>query len=436
MKIAKYIGDLLYDYECVVIPGLGGFLTNEKPASIHPVTHHFRPPYKQVMFNSFLKTNDGLLLNYIAREEGVSYKEAKEQLDHFVLQCHEALKNGKRINFHRVGYLYLNKQEQISFEQDSSVNYDAEAFGLGAFVSPVVRRPKTEERIREMVGKESQSQPPVKEIRNPKKHQPAARKDKSAAMPKLRATKQKSPYRVQLAFLSLLIFAMLVGWGFMNKDKVGAYYNSYSSVIPLFYSNSNAYLINNVDRLPVSKFSSSKSGLWIVKFFENLNKKPSSAVAAQPVQKAEIQPKVVGKARNTLLSSNGASTKEIVQPVKEAASRVVDVKSAYPKADAVHPKPVYRKPAAAAKPLTKAVARPAVSGRHYYILAGSFKDRANALRLVHQLQSRGFRAVEAGITPSGLHRVAFGVYDRREFAEQKLLAIRQRENPSAWILEK
>jgi len=69
MKIARYIGDLLYDYECVVIPGLGGFLTNDKPASIQPNTHYFHPPFKQVMFNAYLKTNDGLLVNYIAREE-------------------------------------------------------------------------------------------------------------------------------------------------------------------------------------------------------------------------------------------------------------------------------------------------------------------------------------------------------------------------------
>ena len=274
MKIARYIGDLLYDYECVVIPGLGGFLTNEKPASIHPVTHHFRPPYKQILFNSFLKTNDGLLLNYIAREEGIGYKEAKEQLDHFVLLCHNALKEGKRINFHRVGFLYLNKNEQLSFEQDSSVNYNAEAFGLGAFVSPAIQRISAEERLRDLAGKEPAKSTAKKEPRKARKEsQDHPVKPVSPTHKTLRASHRKSPYRAQLAFLAFLILAMIVGWGFMNKETVGSYYNNYSSVIPLFYSNPNAYLINNVDRVPISKFSNSGTGLWIVNMFENLNNK-------------------------------------------------------------------------------------------------------------------------------------------------------------------
>lgn len=431
MKIAKYIGDLLYDYECVVIPGLGGFLTNEKPASIHPVTHHFRPPYKQVLFNSFLKTNDGLLLNYIAREEGVSYKEAKEQLDHFVLQCHDALKSGKRINFHRVGYLYLNEQDQLSFEQDSSVNYDAEAFGLGTFVSPVIRRQKAEERLREMVGKDKTATQAKKQPQQTKKHQVSVRKDKKAPASKLKATRQKSPYRAQLAFLGLLVLAMLTGWGFMNKEKVGAYYNSYSSVIPLFYSNTNAYLINNVDRLPVSKFSSTKSGLWIVNFFENLNKKSLPVVVNQPVKKLTVQPKTVEMGTHSAVVKPAPAKSKTIQPNLE---KPVEKRMS---AKAVVPKSIVTKPAPSkVRPVVRPSVRTETNGKQYFILAGSFRSKANAQHMVHQLQARGFRAVEAGMTPSGLYRVAFGVYDRREFAEKKLLAIRQRENPAAWILEK
>lgn len=431
MKIAKYIGDLLYDYECVVIPGLGGFLTNEKPASIHPVTHHFRPPYKQVLFNSFLKTNDGLLLNYIAREEGVSYKEAKEQLDHFVLQCHDALKSGKRINFHRVGYLYLNEQDQLSFEQDSSVNYDAEAFGLGTFVSPVIRRQKAEERLREMVGKDKTATQAKTQPQQTKKHQVSVRKDKKAPASKLKATRQKSPYRAQLAFLGLLVLAMLTGWGFMNKEKVGAYYNSYSSVIPLFYSNTNAYLINNVDRLPVSKFSSTKSGLWIVNFFENLNKKSLPVVVNQPVKKLTVQPKTVEMGTHSAVVKPAPAKSKTIQPNLE---KPVEKRMS---AKAVVPKPMVTKPAPSkVRPVVRPSVRTETNGKQYFILAGSFRSKANAQHMVHQLQARGFRAVEAGMTPSGLYRVAFGVYDRREFAEKKLLAIRQRENPAAWILEK
>ncbi len=74
--------------------------------------------------------------------------------------------------------------------------------------------------------------------------------------------------------------------------------------------------------------------------------------------------------------------------------------------------------------------------KHFYILAGSFRDKGNAIRLVNQLKAKGFHATEAGLTPDGLYRVAFADFERRDLAEKQLLAIRQRENPSAWILEK
>jgi len=108
MKIAKYIGDLIYDYECVVIPGLGGFISSEKSAVVNPLTNQFSPPSKDVHFNVHLKANDGLLVNYVARNEGVSFKEAKQRIDKFVHLCHNALKEGKRINFSKIGYIFLD----------------------------------------------------------------------------------------------------------------------------------------------------------------------------------------------------------------------------------------------------------------------------------------------------------------------------------------
>ncbi len=435
MKIARYIGDLLYDYECIVIPGLGGFLTNEKPASIHPVTHHFRPPYKQILFNSFLKTNDGLLLNYIAREEGISYKEAKEQLDHFVLLCHNALKEGKRINFHKVGFLYLNQNEQLSFEQDNSVNYNSDAFGLSTFVSPAIQRTSAEEKLRDLVKKEPAQSVPKKEPRKVRKEN-QGHPVKPASHPKtLQASRRKSPYRVQLAFLTLLILAMMVGWGFMNKETVSSYYNNYSSVIPLFYSNPNAYLINNVDRVPISKLSNSSTGLWIVNLFEKLNKKsPKENIGATKKSVSPNKP-VVKKTDNNLME-----VKPVIAETKTGKRREPEY------AQPVNKSPV--KPMVNKKVETSAASLPELSknnnpkivvrsAKQYYIIAGAFKRSQNARKLIIRLKAKGFNnATEAGLTTDGLHRVAFAVFENRMAADKQLLAIRQRENKSAWILEK
>ncbi|VAW30718.1 hypothetical protein MNBD_BACTEROID07-2080 [hydrothermal vent metagenome] len=422
MKIARHIGNLLYDYECVVIPGLGGFLTNDKPASIQPNTYHFRPPYKQVMFNAYLKTNDGLLVNYIAREENISYKEAKAQVDKFVYLCNNALKSGKRINFHKVGSLYLNKNEKIIFEQNSTVNYNADAFGLTGFVSPAIRRANAEEKLREVVGTGHEKKvSAAKETRKKNRETVTTSVAAEQKHAKLLATRTKSPYKTQFVFLVTLIIAMMVGWGFMNKDMVNAYYTNYSSVIPLFYSQPNAYVINNIDKVPIAKVSSSRFGSWWISLFEKDEAKTSPetvkkvsvtvrpvAVTAQP--KAKLPISAVEKTKNT------------------------DVVSENPKNEATVTSKVVTRQLPGKTSATPTPAKRIIKSPRFYIIAGAFKDTHNVQVLISSLKSKGYNAVEAGVTRYGLHRVAFEAFANRRLAERQLPVIRRNENPSAWIL--
>ena len=61
--LAAQISKLLFEHDCVIVPGLGGFITNYKPAIIHPQHHTFHPPSKQIIFNAALNSNDGILIN-------------------------------------------------------------------------------------------------------------------------------------------------------------------------------------------------------------------------------------------------------------------------------------------------------------------------------------------------------------------------------------
>ena len=76
MTVAKYINDLLYRYDCVIVPNFGGFISNRIGAKVNRVSHHFYPPTKQIAFNVHLKQNDGLLVNYIASVENISFEKA------------------------------------------------------------------------------------------------------------------------------------------------------------------------------------------------------------------------------------------------------------------------------------------------------------------------------------------------------------------------
>jgi hypothetical protein len=74
MSLTNYINDLLYRYDCVIVPDFGGFVTNAISARVNHFSHTFYPPTKQLTFNSHLTNNDGLLANYIASSENISFK--------------------------------------------------------------------------------------------------------------------------------------------------------------------------------------------------------------------------------------------------------------------------------------------------------------------------------------------------------------------------
>lgn len=149
MKIANYISDLLYRYECVIVPNFGGFVTNEISAKVNHFTHTFYPPTKQISFNSHLKNNDGLLANHIASVEKIPFTDA-------VLSIKKATDNWKQtlekesVEISKIGSLTLNKEGKIIFEPTITENYLTSSFGLSSFSSPAVKRLEYKQKARKL----------------------------------------------------------------------------------------------------------------------------------------------------------------------------------------------------------------------------------------------------------------------------------------------
>lgn len=137
---AKYISELLYRYECVILPGFGAFLTRRQPATIAQQTNSFYPPKKLISFNGQLKNNDGLLANYIASAEHISYTDAVAKVQRYALFLTESVSQGKRVELENIGSFYTSVENTLQFEPLQEVNYLTEAFGLSSFVSPEIKR--------------------------------------------------------------------------------------------------------------------------------------------------------------------------------------------------------------------------------------------------------------------------------------------------------
>ena len=140
MKMITYISDLLFRHDCVIIPGLGGLITNYRSAQIHPVSHTFRPPSKSIRFNVNLQEDDGLLANYVSSCESISFASAQSKIERFVFSIQNDLEHKKEARLPKIGVLSVDLNGILSFEPDLNVNYLPDAFGFEAIQSPAIHR--------------------------------------------------------------------------------------------------------------------------------------------------------------------------------------------------------------------------------------------------------------------------------------------------------
>ena len=140
MELSTYIRDLLYRYECVILPGFGAFLTQYRSAQIDSQNETFHPPSKVVGFNGQLQTNDGLLANYVAAVENCSYELALQRIRTQTRNWTQKLVAGETIELDRIGQFKLQPNDRIEFQPNDQENFNAASFGLYSFVSPTMDR--------------------------------------------------------------------------------------------------------------------------------------------------------------------------------------------------------------------------------------------------------------------------------------------------------
>ena len=145
MNIEHYIGQLLYRYQCVTVPGFGAFLTEIQSAQWVESANSFFPPKKQISFNTNIKNNDGLLANHIARTEKTSYEYAISAIQYEVLNWKKELEKNRTLTIKNVGSFSMNATDNLIFIPSEQKNYLTSSFGLASFIAPVVKREAVEE---------------------------------------------------------------------------------------------------------------------------------------------------------------------------------------------------------------------------------------------------------------------------------------------------
>lgn len=147
MKIERYIQELLYRYNCVVIPEFGAFLAHIRSAVLHQATQTFDPPTKFLSFNGQLISNDGLLVSYMADAENATYEEKLQAVREQAGIWKKELRQGKRLELANIGELWLNSEGKIQFQPDQKINFLTSSFGFSSLVAPKVTREALKEEV-------------------------------------------------------------------------------------------------------------------------------------------------------------------------------------------------------------------------------------------------------------------------------------------------
>ena len=127
-NIDPIIKELLVLHDCVIFPGLGGFVAQYASSTISDDNLTFKPPFKQILFNKNLTNNDGLLANSISKEWGISYEESVEKISSLLFKINNEIKTNKQYSFEGIGILY-EVNGILNFKQQSE-NLLMESFGL------------------------------------------------------------------------------------------------------------------------------------------------------------------------------------------------------------------------------------------------------------------------------------------------------------------
>ena len=393
----KYIAELLNTNSRVIIPELGAFIVKQK----NPVV---------VVFNEFLRYNDGLLVDYIAVKEQIEKDAAKEKVSAFVKEANEKLSKVGEFVIAGLGKLIKETSGKISFSEEKDINKPKDI--------AKEKEIKKEEHVKEESvvveftvdnenNKQTKSEPAPKSA-EPVNKPTNAEADKTGDKAKIEQTvvthEKEKPAGKPLVEKPVVE---------KSKQPTVAVKNIQEEKKPVE---------ETVDEKTVKKKNNLQYILWILlilivngailgwllfndKVKEWMTKddikKEVPASTAESIQKDNNQSDEMNAEETDQISE--ADISEQLQSIEEESG-----------------------------PETK-IPVSSYNEKKYYIVAGCFREENNADALVRELRNRGFNAEKFGKI-GNLHAVSFASFIDKASATQELRKIRRNEQPEAWII--
>ncbi|MDR2969297.1 MAG: SPOR domain-containing protein [Tannerellaceae bacterium] len=135
-RITTHIERLLLTHDCVIIPGIGGFVLQTVPSVYRKENHTFSPMRKELVFNKALQHNDSLLAGSYMQAYRTDYRKAQSMLEEDIAEMKSSLQQYGKISLGTVGSLMRGEEGQLIFQAGKAGRFDVNYYGLPSFHFP------------------------------------------------------------------------------------------------------------------------------------------------------------------------------------------------------------------------------------------------------------------------------------------------------------
>ena len=136
IELSRHIESLMLKHDCVIVPNLGGFVTQYVPARRVDDEQLFLPPCRSVGFNPQLNLNDGLLVQSYMQAYDTNYPEALKLINDAVAQLKQQLREEGEYELSGIGKLTLGAGGKYNFAPCEAGVLSPELYGLDAVTTP------------------------------------------------------------------------------------------------------------------------------------------------------------------------------------------------------------------------------------------------------------------------------------------------------------
>ena len=381
IDLTKHIEILLLENDCVIVPGLGGFIAHHQPAHYEEDEGLFLPPTRTIGFNPQLTMNDGLLTQAYMQTHHTDFSDASRKIAQKVSELKDILYREGMVEMSGIGTLHYTLYKTYEFHPQVSGALSPTLYGLDAY-----------------------SMLPLSEIPVEQKKVELKKKDE-----------KKKEYHLNTQWLSNAVAVVIAAVLFF----------ALSFPVENTYVDKGVYASLGTDCLFDAIRSHSMATSLVAQEVEGTQKQQTAPIVpvavkvekVAPVAKAEVK-----KAETEKVAIKKESVKK--ETIKQETPKIAEA----PKAKEM-PAPAKVKAAEPKKETPKVVAK-----KNYHIIVASLTTMADANRMLDQYKKQGYS--DAVVKENnGRFRISLCSYADKSAAYQKLNDLKKADAfKSAWML--